>query len=119
MRLIARATRFFYAFQSAGQAVAAVEQAMRGLESGPIRIRVGVHTGELGLDPPKYVGMDVHLAARVMSAAHGGQVVLTRSTRDLVDVELKDLGEHRLGDIGRPLGLYQLGGAPFPPRCEA
>jgi class 3 adenylate cyclase len=47
---------FFYAFTSAGTAVAAVEQAMRGLERGPIRIRVGMHTGEPVLDPPRYVG---------------------------------------------------------------
>jgi class 3 adenylate cyclase len=64
---------FFYAFPTARSAVAAVEQAMRGLELGPIRIRVGMHTGEPVLDPPKYVGLDVHRAARVMAAGHGGQ----------------------------------------------
>ena len=51
-----------------------------GLDGGPIRIRVGIHTGEPALDPPKYVGIDVHRAARIMSAAHGGQVVLSPST---------------------------------------
>ena len=71
---------FFYAFASAQAAVSAVSEAMVGLEAGPIRIRVGIHTGEPALDPPKYVGMDVHRAARVMSAAHGGQVVLSPST---------------------------------------
>jgi predicted ATPase len=106
---------FFYALQSAVAAVAAVEQAMRGLESAPIRIRVGVHTGEPGLDPPKYVGMDVHLAARIMSAGHGGQVLLSKATRDLVAVEAKDLGEHRLRDITDPVWLYQLGDEEFPP----
>ncbi len=65
---------FFYAFASAHHAVSAVSEAMVGLEPGPIRIRVGIHTGEPALDPPKYVGMDVHRAARIMSAAHGGQV---------------------------------------------
>ena len=58
---------------------------MAGLEHGPISIRVGIHTGEPGLDPPKYVGMDVHFAARVMSSAHGGQVVFLlrpRARRD-------------------------------------
>src|SRR5262249_34295741 len=59
---------FFYAFASAGEAVQAVTEALGGLASGPIQIRVGIHTGEPGLDPPKYVGRDVHLAARVMSA---------------------------------------------------
>ena len=55
---------FFYAFASAPAAVAAVAQAQRELKGGPIRIRVGLHTGTPGLDPPKYVGEDVHLAAR-------------------------------------------------------
>ena len=73
---------FFYAFPSAKEAVAAVREAMQGLSEGPIRIRVGIHTGEPELDPPKYVGFDVHLAARVAASAHGGQVVLTQATRD-------------------------------------
>jgi predicted ATPase len=106
---------FFYAFQSAVAALAAVEKAMRGLESGPIRVRVGVHTGRPGLDPPKYVGMDVHEAARIMAAGHGGQVLLSKTTRDLVPVEAKDLGEHRLKDLTDPVWLYQLGDEQFPP----
>lgn len=79
---------FFCAFSSAPQAVAAVSEAMAGLEGGPIRIRVGLHTGEPSLDPPKYVGMDVHFAARVMSSAHGGQVVLSPTTAKLVEADL-------------------------------
>jgi predicted ATPase len=106
---------FFYAFRSASEAVAAAQESMRGLEDGPIRIRVGIHTGEPGLDPPKYVGLDVHMAARVMAAGHGGQVVLTSATRELVDTPLRDLGEHRLKDFERPVALYQLGEHPFPP----
>lgn len=74
----------FYAFASASQAVAAVAQAMASLADGPVRIRVGVHTGEPLLDPPKYVGVDLHKAARIMSAAHGGQVLLSGATRELV-----------------------------------
>jgi predicted ATPase/class 3 adenylate cyclase len=105
---------FFYAFPSAQGAVAAVSEAMRGLEQGPIQIRVGIHTGEPGLDPPKYVGLDVHRAARVMSAAHGGQVLLSRATRELVDVDTKDLGEHRLKNLSAPQRLYQLGEGVFP-----
>src|SRR5207253_3446148 len=58
----------FYAFASASAAVTAVVQAMASLADGPVRIRVGVHTGEPLLDPPKYVGPDVHKAARIMSA---------------------------------------------------
>ena len=76
---------FFYAFSSAVGAVSAVREAMAALEDGPIKIRVGIHTGEPALDPPKYVGLDVHTAARVMAAGHGGQVVLSQSTRDLLD----------------------------------
>jgi predicted ATPase len=106
---------FFYAFASAPAAVRAVLQAQAALAAGPIRVRVGIHTGEPGLDPPKYVGLDVHLAARVMSAGHGGQVLLTNATRELVDADASDLGEHRLKDIEQPVCLYQLGAERFPP----
>jgi predicted ATPase len=106
---------FFYAFASAASAIDAVSEAMHELEAGPVRIRVGMHTGEPGLDPPKYLGMDVHLAARVMAVGHGGQVLLTRTTRELVDSELADLGEHRLKDIPDLVWLYQLGEGDFPP----
>ena len=71
---------FFLAFANADAAVAAIGEAMQGLDGGPIRIRVGVHTGEPSLDPPNYIGLDVHRAARIMSAAHGGQAVLSRAT---------------------------------------
>jgi predicted ATPase len=106
---------FFVAFESAAEAVAAASETQAELGDGPIRVRMGVHTGEPGLDPPKYVGMDVHLAARVMAAGHGGQVLVTRATRDLLEVELSDLGEHRLKDIDAPVWLYQLGERRFPP----
>jgi predicted ATPase len=107
---------FFYAFPTAASAVAAVEQAMRVLDGGPIRIRVGVHTGEPVLDPPKYVGLDVHRAARVMAAGHGGQVLVSESTRALLEdgMFVRDLGEHRLKDLSRPQRLYQLGAGEFP-----
>lgn len=106
---------FFYAFGDAPAAVAAVREAMDELASGPIRIRVGVHTGTPALDPPKYVGVDVHLAARTMSAGHGGQVLLSKATRELVDGEALDLGEHRLKDFPEPVWLFQLGDGSFPP----
>jgi predicted ATPase/class 3 adenylate cyclase len=105
----------FYAFTSASEAVTAVAQAMASLAAGPVRIRVGVHTGEPLLDPPKYVGPDVHKAARIMSAAHGGQVVLSGATRELVAEEVLDLGRHRLKDFAEPVPLYQLGSDRFPP----
>jgi predicted ATPase len=96
---------------------------MAGLEEGPIRIRVGIHTGTPGLDPPKYVGLDVHFAARVMGSAHGGQVVVSAATGGLLEpsgsepraFSLLDLGEHRLKDIPEPVSLYQLGEGSFPP----
>jgi len=107
----------FYAFSSASGAVTAVEQAMGSLADGPVRVRVGVHTGEPLLDPPKYAGPDVHKAARIMSAAHGGQVLLSGATRELVADEVLDLGRHRLKDFAEPVSLYQLGSDRFaPPR---
>jgi predicted ATPase len=105
----------FYAFASASEAVTAVAQAMASLADGPVRIRVGVHTGEPVLDPPKYVGVDVHKAARIMSAAHGGQVLLSGATRELVAEDVLDLGRHRLKDFAEQVSLYQLGPDRFPP----
>ncbi len=105
----------FYAFASASEAVGAVAQAMASLADGPVRVRVGVHTGEPVLDPPKYVGVDVHKAARTMSAAHGGQVLLSGATRELVAEDVLDLGKHRLKDFAEPVSLYQLGSGRFPP----
>src|SRR5215472_8399618 len=88
---------------------------MAALADGPARIRVGVHTGEPVLDPPKYVGVDVHKAARIMAAANGGQVLLSGATRELVADDLLDLGKHRLKDFAEPLSLFQLGVGRFPP----
>jgi predicted ATPase/class 3 adenylate cyclase len=106
---------FFYAFSSAKDAVSAVSEAMEALREGPISIRVGIHTGEPDLDPPKYVGMDVHTAARIMASAHGGQVVLSPSTASLLDgsLALTDLGEHRFKDLSAPERIYQLGERQF------
>ena len=101
---------FFYAFASAQAAVAAVGEAMRRAGGGPIRIRVGVHTGEPALDPPKYVGIDVHRAARIMSAAHGGQVVLSPSTVGAARPRLVSsrARPHGLKDLSSPIPLHQL-----------
>ena len=113
---------FFYAFGSAEAALAAVNETMTGLHGGPIKIRVGIHTGEPQLDPPKYVGIDVHRAARIMAAAHGGQVLCSTETRALLDrrdgargTSLVPLGTHRLKDFDQPVGLLQLGTGSFPP----
>jgi len=107
---------FFYAFATAADAARAVSEAFDALDGGPIRIRVGIHTGEPIVDPPKYVGIDVHRAARIMAAAHGGQALLSRTTRDLLDdgVPVRDLGEHRLKDLSAPQRLFQLGTWDFP-----
>jgi predicted ATPase/class 3 adenylate cyclase len=105
----------FYAFASGSEAITAVAQAMASLADGPLRVRVGVHTGEPLLDPPKYVGPDVHKAARIMSAAHGGQVLLSGATRELVAEDVLELGRHRLKDFPEPVSLYQLGSDRFPP----
>jgi predicted ATPase/class 3 adenylate cyclase len=111
---------FFYAFPRAHDAVAGAVAAQRALaahawpEELALRVRIGIHTGEPMATGEGYVGIDVHRAARVMSAAHGGQVLLTQSTRDLLPEELsdaaslRDLGEHRLKDLTQPQRLYQL-----------
>jgi predicted ATPase/class 3 adenylate cyclase len=108
---------FTYAFFTAQAAVRAVGEAMRGLDGGPIKLRIGVHTGEPALDPPRYVGMDVHRGERIMSAAHGGQIVLSRETARLLDADhlLKDLGEHRFHGLAAPERVYQLGSGDHPP----
>ncbi len=111
---------FFVAFARATDAVLAVVEAQRALAVHPwpqgvaVRVRMGLHTGEPSLTPQGYVGLDVQRAARIMSAAHGGQVLLSQTTANLVeqdlpdDVSLRDLGEHRLKDLGRSRRLFQL-----------
>ncbi|MFL5921075.1 MAG: ATP-binding protein [Gaiellaceae bacterium] len=118
---------FFVAFASAKDAVAAAADAQRALAShdwradNEVRVRMGLHTGEPRVVEGRYVGLDVHRAARVMAAGHGGQVLVSESTRALLDdgSRLRDLGEHRLKDLSRPQRLYQveLQGLPgeFPP----
>jgi predicted ATPase/class 3 adenylate cyclase len=108
---------FFYAFARAGDAVAAAGDAQRALEDGPVRVRIGIHTGEPVVADEGYIGADVHRAARIMGAGHGGQVLLSDSTRQLLDSKaaLRDLGEHRLKDLMAPQRLYQLGDSDFPP----
>ncbi len=106
---------FFVAFPDAAAGLAAASEAQAGLAGGSVLVRMGLHTGEPLLDPPKYVGRDVHLAARVMSAGHGGQVLLTHATAGLVDASILDLGEHRFKDFDEPVRVYQLGDERFPP----
>ena len=112
---------FFVAFPGAPAAVAAAAEAQEALALADwpgghgFRVRMGIHTGDVIADPPKYVGLDVHLAARIMAAAHGGQVLLSRPTRRLVETPALDLGEHTLKDFDEPVRLFQLGSHRFPP----
>jgi predicted ATPase/class 3 adenylate cyclase len=106
---------FFVVFSRASDAVTAAQEAQRDLAGGPVRVRMGLHTGEPLRTAEGYVGTDVHKAARIAAAGHGGQVLVSTSTFELLDERLKDLGEHRLKDLSAPERLYQLGDAEFPP----
>src|SRR5918999_1065103 len=76
---------FFVAFSRAVDAAAAAAEAQSALANGKVRVRMGLHTGEPVVTGEGYVGIDVHRAARIMSAGHGGQVLLSQTTRDLLD----------------------------------
>src|SRR4051812_31253816 len=107
---------FFVAFAKASDALAAAGDGRDALEGGPIRVRMGLHTGEPVVTSEGYVGIDVHRAARIAAAGHGGQILVSQSTRELAGVDgLRDLGEHRLKDIDEPERIYQLGDREFPP----
>jgi YVTN family beta-propeller protein len=111
---------FFVAFGRAVDAVEAAAAAQRALSAHPwpdgsrVRVRMGLHTGEPTVDTDRYVGLGVHRAARICAAGHGGQVLLSNTTRELVeddlpdDLRLRDLGKHRLKDLDRPERLAQL-----------
>ncbi len=107
---------FFIAFSTAPTAIAAAAEAQQVLSAGPIRVRMGIHTGTPHVTDEGYVGADVHRAARIAAAGHGGQILVSSSTASLVDDKsLRDLGEHRLKDLAAPERIYQLGGETFPP----
>jgi predicted ATPase/class 3 adenylate cyclase len=112
---------FFVAFPRADDALAAAADAQRALAGlDGVRVRMGVHTGQPRRVGTGYVGLDVHRTARICAAAHGGQVLLSQTTRDLAgDQPARDLGEHRLRDLTTPQRLFQLQGealeTSFPP----
>jgi predicted ATPase len=106
---------FLYAFAEPAQALAAAAAGQAALESGPIKVRMGLHTGEPRLTGEGYAGRELHRAARIAASGHGGQVVVSAATRALVDGELTELGEHRLKDFDEPVPLFQLGQERFPP----
>ena len=106
----------FAAFRGANEALAAADAIQRRLSATPLRARIGIHTGEPRLAVEGYVGIDVHRAARIMSAGHGGQILVSQATRDLAaGHDVRDLGTHRLKDMTEPERLYQLGYDDFPP----
>lgn len=105
---------FFAAFPTAPAAVATARHITGALAGGPIKVRIGLHTGTPLVTEEGYVGGDVHRAARIAAAGHGGQVLVSASTAQLVEVELVDLGEHRFKDLAAPERIYQLAFGEFP-----
>jgi predicted ATPase/class 3 adenylate cyclase len=111
---------FFVAFSRASDALGAAVAGQRELFAYPwpadnrVFVRMGIHTGEPVCTEKNYTGLDVHRTARIMSAGHGGQVLISLATKILLgnrlpeDVGLRDLGEHRLKDLELPEHLFQL-----------
>lgn len=111
---------FFVVFRSAGDAIRAAEASQRALaghswpEAADVRVRMGMHTGEPAIGTNRYIGLGVHRAARICAAGHGGQVLLSKTTHDLLEDEepsssgFRDLGRQRLKDLDRPERIYQL-----------
>jgi predicted ATPase/class 3 adenylate cyclase len=116
---------FFVVFADATAAVAAAIDVQRGLAANSwpadaaVRVRMGIETGEAVPHEGTYVGLDVHRAARIAGAAHGGQILIGAATHDEVarglppDVRVRDLGKHRLKDFPAPEHLFQVVGAGF------
>jgi predicted ATPase/class 3 adenylate cyclase len=121
----------FLSFAGARDAVAAAADLQRAIGHEPwpadgiVRIRIGIHTGEPEVGDEGYVGLDVHVAARICAAGHGHQVVVSLPTREVVgdsagpDISFRPLGRHRLKDVEEPQQLFQLAAAglheDFPP----
>ena len=111
---------FFVAFRRAKDAVTCAVACQRGLaehewpEGGQLRVRMGIHTGEPSMGGERYVGIGVNRGARIAAAGHGGQVLVSQTTRELLrddpvaDVSFRDLGEHQLKDMDEPERVYQL-----------
>ena len=115
----------FAVFARTRDAVRAAAAAQRALaahawpDGVAVRVRMGIHTGEPATGSDGYVGLDVVRAARICAAAHGGQVLVSETTRALLGegldgLALQDLGEHRLKDFDRAERLFQLTGAELP-----
>jgi DNA-binding NarL/FixJ family response regulator/class 3 adenylate cyclase len=124
---------FFVAFRKPKDAVLAAVAAQQALQShawpddAPVRVRMGIHTGEASVTDGRYHGLSVHRCARICAAAHGGQILLSQTSHTLLEdeeeelpgVTLRDLGPQRLKDFDRPVGIYQVDApdlsAHFPP----
>ena len=119
---------FFVAFASARDAVLAAVEGQRALlshqwpDAASVRVRIGIHTGQAGVTDGQYTGLAVHRAARIAAAAHGGQILVSQATQTLLEDEeedlriaLRDLGEHPLKDLDRPVRLYQADADGLPP----
>jgi hypothetical protein len=107
---------FFFVFSSAPGAAAAAASVAADLGPGPIKVRIGLHTGTPLLTDEGYVGSAVHRAARIAAAGHGGYILMSASTAAVCGRDgLRDLGEHRLKDLSAAERLFQLGDAEFAP----
>lgn len=116
----------FIAFSRAKDALSAAIAAQRAIlkHAWPagafVRVRMGLHTGEPLTVSTEYAGLDVHRAARISAAGHGGQILLSEATRALVELDLpegiglRDLGPHQLKGLGRPEHIFQVVGADLP-----
>jgi DNA-binding NarL/FixJ family response regulator/class 3 adenylate cyclase len=110
-----RGDEFFLAFAAPADALAAATAIQRRHESHRwpgdrhVRVRIGIHTGRPAIEDDDYVGIDVHHVARLCSAGHGGQVLLSEAAVDaLGDVPVRDLGEHELKGLDSPARIFQL-----------
>jgi DNA-binding NarL/FixJ family response regulator/class 3 adenylate cyclase len=112
-----RGDEFFVAFASTRDAAQAAIGAQREVTAHewptatPVRVRIGIHTGEPTRAEGGYVGLDVHRAARICSAGHGGQILVSHATHELLageELDFRDLGEHALKGLPRPERIYQL-----------
>ena len=113
---------FFFCFRKARDAVQAAVAGQRALQAHTwpdevhVRVRMGIHTGEASVSENRYHGLAVHRANRICDAGHGGQILLSQTSQQLLEDEeellpgctLLDLGRQRLKDFDRPVGIFQL-----------